>query len=580
MSFRNRPVLDRRRRPRWQDELRTQQLVVVGFAVAIALAIGIYGATIWSGYWEAHLRPVAAVGDTSFTTSHLSERERVIQTELAEEAIELQSQLIDGPRDSLIQSELESLNTQLTDVSGEAADSLVDGEVLAQRASDFGISVSDEEVDAAIAQRAQVSERVALEVIVLNALPGDADADAEPTDEQRAAARDEAQEALDRHEAGEEFGALASELSDDFSASFEGRLGWIEEGDSAYDDYFEAARDAEVEDVVGPIEVDEGWALVRLAHRREAGPNEVRKRLLADVAVSEHAYRSYVHDELLVEAFRDHFVDTILAGDLSQRRVAQIQISLGEMTEPVPEERARHVLVQPDPELGGEQDSATDEQWDAALTEAEEVRELLMADDADWFAVAAEHSDDTGSGVNGGDLGWYDPAASPFVPEFADALAELELMEVSEPVRSPFGYHVIQRTGERTSPLDLAAELVDQLRDDPDAFGELAERLSDDRATAQDGGELGWVAPYELDEAREEAIFALREVDEISDPVDLGADGLMIFKLLEIDEGREVDEARLDQIRETGFERWLDEEVRSGVAVWVDPQVAPTTAQR
>jgi len=39
MSFRNRPVLDRKHRPRWQDELRTQQLIVASFAIAIAVAI-------------------------------------------------------------------------------------------------------------------------------------------------------------------------------------------------------------------------------------------------------------------------------------------------------------------------------------------------------------------------------------------------------------------------------------------------------------------------------------------------------------------------------------------------------------
>ena len=48
MSFRNRPVLDRKHRPRWQDELRTQRLIVAGFAIAIALALGIFGATAWS----------------------------------------------------------------------------------------------------------------------------------------------------------------------------------------------------------------------------------------------------------------------------------------------------------------------------------------------------------------------------------------------------------------------------------------------------------------------------------------------------------------------------------------------------
>ena len=52
MSFRNRPVLDRKHRPRWQDELRTQQLIVAGFAIAIAVAIGIFAANAWSEHYD------------------------------------------------------------------------------------------------------------------------------------------------------------------------------------------------------------------------------------------------------------------------------------------------------------------------------------------------------------------------------------------------------------------------------------------------------------------------------------------------------------------------------------------------
>ena len=96
------------------------------------------------------------------------------------------------------------------------------------------------------------------------------------------------------------------------------------------------------------------------------------------------------------------------------------------------------------------------------------------------------------------------------MPEFTEALADLEVGELSEPVRTDFGWHVIQKTGERTSPQAQAAELVEQLRADPDSFAEVATRLSEDPATAREGGELGWVAPYQLDEALEEVVFAMQ----------------------------------------------------------------------
>jgi parvulin-like peptidyl-prolyl isomerase len=244
--------------------------------------------------------------------------------------------------------------------------------------------------------------------------------------------------------------------------------------------------------------------------------------------------------------------------------------------EAVPQERARHVLVQPDPELES-QDEATDEQWDAALAEAEEVVALVSAEDADWFEIAEEHSDDTGSGARGGDLGWYDPEASPFVEPFTEALASLEIGEISEPVRTDFGWHVIQKTGERESPQEQAADLVEQLRADPDAFADIASMVSENPESAREGGEVGWVAPYQLDETREEAVFALTDVGEVSDPVDDPTIGLTIYQLLETSESREIEEDRLTEIRTTGFERWMDDEVRNGVDTWLDPQFTSAT---
>ena len=51
-------------------------------------------------------------------------------------------------------------------------------------------------------------------------------------------------------------------------------------------------------------------------------------------------------------------------------------------------------------------------------------------------------SEDPGSAVEGGDLGWNGPGA--FVPEFQAMCDSLEIDELSEPFKSPFGWHIIQ----------------------------------------------------------------------------------------------------------------------------------------
>jgi parvulin-like peptidyl-prolyl isomerase len=591
MTFRSRPVLDRKHRPRWQDELRTQQLTILGFAIAIALAIGIFGAAAWNGYWESHFRPIAVIAGQSIERSELIEREQILTAEAIATVTELQAQL-GGPRDQLIQQQIDSISAQFNQLSSFATDSLVESTILRTRAGDFGISVSGEEVDAAVAERMRLPERIRARVIVIDPLELGEDeneengedenaegenGEDEPTDKQRAAARAEAEAARARVEGGEDFATVAGDVSHDPTAMLGGMLGWIGADDPSYAEYFELLADAEDGDLVGPVESDDRYVLLELISRRAATEGELRD-LLRERGVSDGAYRAYVRDDLLHQAFQDHFLAEVVGEEPEQRRVARIVIN-PTAAEAVPQERARHILVQPDPDAQ-DQSEASDEEWEAAREEADEVRELVAAEDADWFEIASERSDDLGSGARGGDLGWYDPEESPFVDEFADALAELEIGEISEPVRSDFGWHIIQKTGQRESPDAFAAELVAQLRDDPDAFAEIARRLSEDHATAREDGEVGWVARYELDVMAEQAIFGLETVGEVSEPREDASGRISIYQLLEESDGREIEPDRLAAFRASGFERWLSNEVRAPVETWIDPQFATTTAGR
>jgi parvulin-like peptidyl-prolyl isomerase len=292
--------------------------------------------------------------------------------------------------------------------------------------------------------------------------------------------------------------------------------------------------------------------------------------------VDDATYRAFVRSSVIADKFREHFDNEVVVSPAEQRRVAQIYIAPASGTV-VPQERARHVLIQPDPELN-DQSEATDEQWEAARAAAEALVPQLSNPEANWFALAQEHSDDPGSAARGGDLGWYDPEDSPFVAPFTAALEGLEVGEVSEPVRTDFGWHIIQKTGERESPQAQVEDLVARLEANPNDFAALAAAQSDDPETAARGGELGWVARWQLTRAREDAVFALTEEGEISPPVDEGTGGTTIYLLIETSERRTIEADRRDEIRANGFERWLDEVVREPVDTWVDPQFAPSTA--
>ena len=83
-------------------------------------------------------------------------------------------------------------------------------------------------------------------------------------------------------------------------------------------------------------------------------------------------------------------------------------------------------------------------------TEAQVAYRQLMAG-SDFAQMAKTSSSDTGSGARGGDLGWA--PVSNYVPEFAEAVFTLEIGEISEPVKSQFGYHIIQVIAREELPL-------------------------------------------------------------------------------------------------------------------------------
>jgi parvulin-like peptidyl-prolyl isomerase len=87
-----------------------------------------------------------------------------------------------------------------------------------------------------------------------------------------------------------------------------------------------------------------------------------------------------------------------------------------------------------------------------ALALAQELRQRLLEGE-DFSTLAAQYSDDPGSGANGGDLGWF--GKGRMVAEFETAAFSLPLNEVSEPIKTQYGYHlieVLERDTERPKP--------------------------------------------------------------------------------------------------------------------------------
>lgn len=80
----------------------------------------------------------------------------------------------------------------------------------------------------------------------------------------------------------------------------------------------------------------------------------------------------------------------------------------------------------------------------------EKIRARILAGE-DFAAIASVTSQDPGSAVQGGDLGWTGPGV--FVGEFEKALDKLDENEISEPFKSQFGWHIVQLLGRRTQDI-------------------------------------------------------------------------------------------------------------------------------
>ena len=122
----------------------------------------------------------------------------------------------------------------------------------------------------------------------------------------------------------------------------------------------------------------------------------------------------------------------------------------------VVELNARHILIKPSVILSDEK----------AVQMLKDFRTKILAGDADFDALAKEYSADPGSALKGGELGWADP--NVYVPEFRDTLNKLAINEISQPVRTVHGYHLMQlmdkRVGDATEKLkeDKAYQLLFQ----------------------------------------------------------------------------------------------------------------------
>jgi parvulin-like peptidyl-prolyl isomerase len=249
----------------------------------------------------------------------------------------------------------------------------------------------------------------------------------------------------------------------------------------------------------------------------------------------------------------------------------------------------------------------------------------LKGSDDPFAFLAKNFSKDTSNKDQGGELGWF--SKGTMVAEFEEAAFNTPPGEISEPVETQYGWHIINVEDKEETPelqvrarhilvdteeeaqailtllkkdidddtalsaLDVlieaevtrarekeekAKELLTQLRESDDPFAFLAENFSGDYASKDKGGDLDWLPKGEMTSEFDEAAFSLA-VGEISKPIS-NTVGLHVIQVLGHEE-REIAPDILEQRKTQAFDDWLTEQRQSEAVkrYWSVDKVPPDT---
>ncbi len=166
----------------------------------------------------------------------------------------------------------------------------------------------------------------------------------------------------------------------------------------------------------------------------------IQQQLLSSLITEETTEIKLAQDNERRALFAAVAIDRISAEALTQAAIDEQYTTIYKNAEPIPEYNASHILLE---------------------TEAEAATVVkLLASNADFAETAKEKS--TGpSGPKGGELGWM--GLGQLVPEFETAMVALEVDQISEPVKTDFGWHVIKLNDKRNQPIPELATVLEEI---------------------------------------------------------------------------------------------------------------------
>ena len=246
-------------------------------------------------------------------------------------------------------------------------------------------------------------------------------------------------------------------------------------------------------------------AILRLAQQNELTLRQFRDTLERD-GYNFARFREDIRDEITISEVRKRQVENRV--QISERTIDHYLSTVENRQEDRHQYRIGHILT-------AIPDGASPGQIAEARSRTEQVLGEIRAG-ANFADKAVAHSDGQ-QALEGGDLGWRKSIDLPTI--FADAVPRLAVGEVTDPIRSISGFHLVKLIDSRDGDLRIVEQtraqhiliVLDEITDEAKArlrlrtlheriangedFGELARVHSDDSGSAPKGGDLGWINP-------------------------------------------------------------------------------------
>jgi cytoskeletal protein RodZ len=433
------PQVENRRetRLRARDRKRNLRLMlIVGGIVGVALVLVLFGVVS-----ELIIKPnsvLAQVEDETIITRDFWKQTRLRQSELENQRVRLQLFSNQFGNSSLFASQIASINATLASpltLGTQVLNDMIEEAVLWIKAPDVGVAVTDEEVDESLREEVARGQGALTEPQSAATATADSFAPtplptATPTPEDGAESEPTAAATADEAPTPEPPVILTDAL-------YEEGLGTLEQN----------------------LRANAGMSL---AEYREVIRARLLRTKMSDtisqdlVSTTEQQVRVR-HILIAVDPEPEPTVDSAAPADgADETPVAETPTA-----EPESEQESGEGTAAPAAETPGEgaaedegEGSAPASEWwnpdtneDGRVDEAEalafaqSLRQRIV-DGEDFADLALRFSNDPGSGSQGGDLGWA--ARGRYVPEFDEAAFSLEVGEISAPVKTSFGYHIIE----------------------------------------------------------------------------------------------------------------------------------------